>query len=144
MLTLTTSIEIEAPVEKVFDFAHRVENLPEIWPAFEEVTNLQRLPDGTQSYDWTYKMAGVRLKGHSETAVVEECRRTVSRSAGGINAVITWTFEPLSANATRVTSQTDYTVPIPVIGKLAESLVHRMNEREAELTLVNLKALMEA
>jgi hypothetical protein len=36
------------------------------------------------------------------------------------------------------------TVPIPLLGKLAEAVIVKMNEREAELVLANLKVRMEA
>ena len=37
----------------------------------------------------------------------------------------------------------EYTVPIPLLGKLAEAFIVRMNDREGDLTLANLKARME-
>lgn len=38
----------------------------------------------------------------------------------------------------------EYIVPVPVIGKLAERLIVKQNEREAETLLAKPKALMEA
>ena len=38
----------------------------------------------------------------------------------------------------------EYTVPIPLIGKLAEVFIVKQNENEAETILANLKARMEA
>lgn len=144
MLTVKNSIDINAPVEKIYNYVYGVVDLPEIWPSLEEVNNMTTLPDGKRSFDTVYKMAGMRLKVRNETEVGEPCRRTVTRSTGGIEAVITWMFEPLSEDATRVSFQTDYTIPIPVIGRLAEGIIHSMNEREAETTLANLKLRMEA
>jgi len=37
----------------------------------------------------------------------------------------------------------EYTIPIPVLGKLAEALVLRQNEREADLAMANIKDRME-
>ncbi len=144
MLTVKKSIDIHAPAEKIYDYVYGVVGLPEVWPSLEEVTDMKTLDDGKRSFDTTYKMAGMRLKVHNVTEVPEPCRKTVTRSSGGIEAVITWTFEPLSDGSTHVAFQTDYTVPVPVIGRLAEGIVHRMNDREAEVTLANLKIRMEA
>jgi uncharacterized membrane protein len=144
MLTVDKSIEINAPVEKVFGYIRNVATMPEIWPSLEEVTNVQALPNGGHSYDWQYKMAGLRFHGHSEDELVEDRKRIVERGTGGIESRISWAFEQLTPDTTRVTSHIEYTVPIPVIGRLAESMVHRMNEREAEVLLANLKIRMEA
>ena len=37
-----------------------------------------------------------------------------------------------------------YTVPIPLLGKIAEALIQGQNQREVELMLANLKTRMEA
>jgi len=37
----------------------------------------------------------------------------------------------------------EYTVPILVLGKLAESIILKQNEREADTLLANLKAILE-
>ena len=43
-----------------------------------------------------------------------------------------------------MTVEVEYTIPIPVLGKLAEGIVVRLNENEMETLLANMKALMEA
>ena len=43
-----------------------------------------------------------------------------------------------------MTFEAEYTVPIPLLGKLAEAFIVKQNEHEAELLLGNLKARMEA
>ena len=42
-----------------------------------------------------------------------------------------------------MTVETENTVPVPVLGRMAEALVVRMNEQEGELVLASLKARME-
>ena len=37
----------------------------------------------------------------------------------------------------------EYTVPMPVLGKLAEAVVLKQNEQEAEILLANLKNRLE-
>jgi hypothetical protein len=54
-----------------------------------------------------------------------------------------WNLEPADGG-TRLTVEAEYRVPVPVLGRLAEALVVKMNEREGELILANLKARMEA
>ncbi len=141
MATAKKSIKINAPVEKVFKYL-TPENLPEIWPSLVEVKNIKELPNGGHSFDWVYKMAGMRLNGSSEDIEVVLNERTVSRTSGGIEGTVTWEYQPV-ADGTKFTATTEYKVPIPLLGKLAESIIVKMGENEQEVLLANLKARME-
>lgn len=142
MARIETSIKINAPVEKVFEFAHP-DNLPEIWPSLVEVMNVKELPAGGYSWDWVYKMAGMRFNGTSTHTEFVLNERTVSESTGGIESTITWLFQP-EDGGTKMTSLVDYKIPVPLLGKLAESFIVKFNENESETILANLKARMEA
>ena len=143
MAKLERSITINAPVEKVFDYMQIPTNLPEIWPSMVEAKDVERLPNGGNSFRWVYKMAGMHFEGTSVDTEVVANERVVSETRGGIEGDMMWTFE-LEDPGTKVTSRIEYTVPIPVLGKLAERVVVKMNERESEVLLANLKAVMEA
>jgi uncharacterized protein YndB with AHSA1/START domain len=141
MATIKSSITINAPVEKVFEMA-KPEFLPEFWPSLVEVKNIQELPNGGFSWDWVYKMAGMRFNGssvHTEYVVNE---RTVAQSTG-IDSTITWTYEP-EDGGTKMTALTEYKIPVPLLGKMAEAFIVKMNENESATILANLKARMEA
>jgi len=88
-------------------------------------------------------MAGIRLEGSTETTEFVENQRVVTRSKGGIESTITYDFKP-EGEGTRLAVEVDYVVPVPVLGKLAEALILKLNEREAETTLANLKDRLEA
>jgi len=66
----------------------------------------------------------------------------VTESKGGIVSTWTWTFQPHD-NGTRLSVVVDYTIPIPVLGKIAEAFVLRQNEREADLAMANIKERLE-
>jgi len=142
MATIVKSIKINAPVEKVFGYGENPENITEIWPSMVEVKNIKELPNGGHSFDWVYKMAGMRLSGSSEDVEFVRNERTVSRTIGGIESTVTWEYQPVD-DGTKFTATTEYKVPIPLLGKLAESIVVKMNENEQEVILANLKARME-
>ena len=142
MATIKSSIFINAPVEKVFEFA-KPEYLPEIWPSLVEVKNIQELPNGGFSWDWVYKMAGMRFNGSSVHTEFAANERTVSESSGGIESTITWTYEP-EGGGTKMTTLVEYKIPVPLLGKIAEAFVVKMNENESATILANLKARMEA
>lgn len=142
MATVERSTTIDAPAEQVFAYVDARENLPEIWPSMVEVTDVQALPDGGKRLRWTYKMAGMRFDGASADVEWVANRRLVTRSTGGIDSTVTWTFEP-AEGTTRVRFRADYRVPVPLLGRLAEPFIVRQNEHEAETLLANLKARME-
>ncbi|MGB3347113.1 MAG: hypothetical protein WBA71_07720 [Candidatus Humimicrobiia bacterium] len=54
----------------------------------------------------------------------------------------TWNFEPHN-DGTKVDVLVEYTIPIPVLGKIAEALVHKQIEREADHAVANVKDIME-
>jgi len=142
MTKTAKTINIKAPVEKVFDYISEPTNLPEIWPSLVEVKDVQKLPSGGTRNRWVYKMAGILLKGTSEETEYVPNQRLVSKTKGGVESTQTWMFQP-EAGGTKVTFEVEYTVPIPVLGKLAEAIIVKMNEHEGEVILANLKARME-
>lgn len=136
------SITINAPVEKIFNYITDQTHLPEIWPSLVEITDIKPLPNGGTTNRWTYKMAGIRLSGTSEDTEYVANQRLVSKTKGGVDSIQTWTFQP-EGGGTRVTFGVEYTLPVPVLGKLAEAIILKMNEREGKTILENLKVIME-
>ena len=143
MAKVEKTITINAPAEKIFSYVNEPTNLLEIWPSMVEAKDVQRLPNGGNRFRWVYKMAGVRFEGTSEDTEVIANQRVVSKTMGGIQSTITWMLQP-EAGATKVTFEAEYTVPIPLLGKVAETFIVKANESEAELILANLKDRMEA
>ena len=143
MTKAENSVFIKAPVDKVFSYAVDPANQPDFWPSLLECTDIERLPSGGFSNRWVYKMSGMRFKGTAESTEYLANRRVVSVTKGGIPSVQTWTFEP-EPSGTKVTFAAEYTVPIPLLGKMAEAIIVKMNQREAETLLANLRDRMEA
>jgi uncharacterized membrane protein len=143
MAKLEKSVTIKAPVEKVFEYVHDPKHLPEIWPSMVEVKDVHPSPIGGNNFSWTYKMAGMRFEGASEVIENITNQRTVTENKKGIPSKFTWTYKP-EAGGTKLTVQAEYTVPIPLLGKLAEGIIIKLNENEMDVLLANLKARMEA
>jgi uncharacterized membrane protein len=142
MPTLNNNININAPVEKVFAYISDPMNTPE-W-----MVNLVEHKDVTgsgvgQHWHWKYTMLGIPL--HGETTLTEHVpnERWVIESKGGVTSTWTFTFAP-HEGGTKLNLEIDYTIPIPVLGKLAEKLVLKRNQREADLSMENIKERMEA
>lgn len=89
-------------------------------------------------------MAGIRFDGESTFTEDVPEKRLVVESKGGINATWKFSLEPRKKDETTLDLDIDYTVPVPVLGKLAEKLVLKRNEREADMGLMNLKERLES
>jgi uncharacterized membrane protein len=137
------SVTIHAPVEEVFAYVQEPTNLPEFWPSLLEVKDVEQLPNGGTRFKFVYKMAGMQFTGTSEDTEVIANQRVVNRSRGGVESTMVWTYQP-EGEGTKVTVETEYTVPVPLLGRLAEAVIVKLAENEGELLLLNLKARMEA
>lgn len=107
-----------------------------------EVSNVQTRPGGWHSFDWVYKMAGLKFHGHAEPKKVETNKYVEMRNESGIPSTFRWTYEGRGAS-TLLTVEVEYDIPAPVIGKIAESILVKLNEREMDTLLHNLKAILE-
>ncbi|MFC1962936.1 SRPBCC family protein [Chloroflexota bacterium] len=138
MAIIGEAVTINAPVQKIFDYVSIPNNLPEFWPGLVAVTNVQSLPEGGYKARYVYKMAGMSFKGTGEYKEIVPNQSLVIVTQGGIKSNQTWTFRS-QANRTRVAIIINYTIPIPLLGKLVESMVEEMNEHELTVMLANLK-----
>jgi len=142
MAKLKRSITIHAPIEKVFTFMNDPRNLPDIWPSMIDVKDVTQSKAGGFNFGWVYKMAGIRFDGASEVVDYVENQRTVTQSTKGIESRFTWLYDTVGKD-TKLTVDIEYKVPVPVLGKLAENVIVKQNEHEAEILLENLKNRME-
>ncbi len=144
MAKVENSIIINAPVEKVFTYLDDVEKNVEWLPGMVEVKDIHLTDERVGShFQWVYKMVGIRMSGETTTTEYVPNRRVVTKSKGGITSTWTFTFDAHNGG-TKLTILVEYTVPIPVLGKIVEALVLKQNDREAKLSLENIKAATEA
>jgi uncharacterized membrane protein len=140
--TIDKSIVIDAPLKEVFSYLDEPVHLPEIWPSMVEVKEVKPLPKGGHRYHWVYKMAGIRFEGESETVEFEPDRHLVSKATGQIPATFDYTFTPIDGK-TKIEVKTEYEIPSTLLGKVKEPFVRKLNEREADTFLANLKDRLE-
>jgi ribosome-associated toxin RatA of RatAB toxin-antitoxin module len=141
MAKIDKDIMINASQEKIFDFVSNPGNLPRIWPSLVEITNQTLLPNGGFSFQWVYKMGGMRLKGTGAYTEYEADKWFTARTTGALESIITWTFRQTDINTTRVTFSIDYKVPLVLLRWLTGDFVVKMNEQEANTILDNLKSI---
>lgn len=141
MPTITNSINISAPVEKVFTYVTDPMNAPEWFVGMMEVSHVTGSGVG-KHYHWKYSMIGIPL--HGEGTIVEYLpnERMVIEGKGGVTSRITYSFESREGG-TKLDAETEYTIPVPVLGKLAEKLVLKRNRRESDMSMENIKERLE-
>ncbi|MBP7053581.1 MAG: SRPBCC family protein [Phycisphaerae bacterium] len=141
MIRSESSIEINVPVEMVFAHLSDPMNMVEDLPSAVEVKDIRGQGKG-MTYTVIYKVLGVRLSMPCEVTeyIPQKCITIRSEKTN-----VTWAlcFEPTEKGC-RFGSWCEYEVPILLVGKLAEPLLKKMNEREWEAVDANLKAKLEA
>ena len=141
MPTINNSTNINAPVEKVFAYIADPMNSTEWMVSLTEVSDVTGAGVG-QHWHWKYKMVGVPLHGETTVTEVVPNERLVYESKGGVESTFTFTFAA-QEGGTNMDMKVDYTIPVPVLGKLAEKLVLKRNERESATNVQNIKERME-
>ena len=142
MATIERSIRIAAAPEHVFGYLDDPIHLLEIWPSMVEIRDVTELSNGGHAYHWRYKMAGLHFEGDSETVELVPNERFVQRNPTGIPSTFDWRFVP-DDGGTKVEMKVEYEVPKSLLGRLAEPFVLKLNEREADTMLANLKDRVE-
>lgn len=141
MATIKRNITIKADVEKVYDYLIDPSNQPEWMPGMIEVNDITGSSVGDR-FKWTYKMAGIMLKGETTITKIVPNERIVTDSKGGVKSTFDFNLESRDEE-TSLKLTIDYTVPVPVLGKLAEKVILKRNEREADLAMENIKERLE-
>lgn len=139
MMAIDREVLIEAPIELIFDYVSDPRNLPEFWSSLIKIKDVECLPNSGYSARWLYKMAGMYFSGTAEYSKISPNSFFVIKTKGDIKSTITWTFRSRE-NITRVTLTIEYKIPIPLLGKLAEAIILKINAQEADLMMANLQA----
>ena len=141
MVAVSEHIDVDAPVEAVFDYMNDPHNQSEISPSVTDIRDVEQDETG-KSLAFTYEMAGVPLDGRLETRTYEPEERIVFEMDGHLSGTITWEFESTDGG-TRVTYGAEYDLPADVLEAVVRPFAERYNERELRTTLENLKTRVE-
>ena len=142
MASWKDSILIHAPPEDVFAYVDDPRELPTWLPGMIEVRNVIGTGLG-QQYEYTYKMGGLQLRGTNIVIEHVPNERGLHQVIGMISALWDYSVEP-HPEGTLLNIEVEYSIPIPVLGRLAERLAVKQNAASFELALINVKDVMEA
>jgi uncharacterized protein YndB with AHSA1/START domain len=142
VVTIDKDITIKAPPETVFGFLEDPKHFPEIFPSLIEVKDVEKLPTGGYRYHWIYKLAGFKFEGETMTTQWAPPKTIVDKTKGEIESTFEWKFFPENGH-TKVELEIGFEFPKQLVGKFEEPFLLRLNEREAEMVLWNLKDRLE-
>jgi uncharacterized protein YndB with AHSA1/START domain len=140
MATIERSFFTNAPQERVFAFLTDHTNDPQWLPGLTDARNFSG--EGTD-YQWemTYKMAGISFNVTGQVIEHDPPRRHVVETKSGVVSTWSWTLEP-RADGTQVSLHMEYAVPVAAVGKIAEKLLFKQNEKSADEGVANLQRIL--
>jgi uncharacterized protein YndB with AHSA1/START domain len=146
MPTIHKSTVVNAPIETVFDALDDPEALPQYIPPMTQVREVhrsnQRLGDSFQA---TYVVLGMHFDESFTYAEYVRPTKLVTRFVGPMTGTMGATLTLQKEATTHVDLAIDYQMPGGLVGKVADALlVERMNEKNAEHMLENLKMIVES
>ncbi len=143
MARIEKEIFVNAPVEKVFARTDDPNNAVEDMAGTSEVKDISGQGLGMR-FTQVHKVFGKKIDYQCEIVEYEPPERKVIHFKGGAlegnNTILTEEQD----GGTKLTFVSEFNVPIPLIGKLAESVAVKLVSQDYDLTLANLKAHCEA
>src|SRR5205809_605346 len=136
MPNITKSVEVGAPVEKVFEMLDNPENFPVYVPNVTKVSNIRRSEKRLgDSFDVVYSMMGMEFPETFTYSEYAKPKRLAARYEGRMSGSMGITLEP-KGDKTLATLDVNYEVRPGPFGKIANKLLfERMNEKSAERRL---------
>ncbi|HSG16627.1 MAG TPA: SRPBCC family protein [Anaerolineae bacterium] len=144
MTTIKKSIVIKGDPMEIDALTSDTGRLPEWYAGVVEAEAESGYPEriGSQA-KLSYKAAGVTFETTLTTVEFEAGKQSLFQMDGMITGTNRWTYAT-EEEGTRITLEFDYEMPGGGLGKIADRLlVERMNDKNAQTSLKNLKALFE-
>ncbi len=145
MPKITRTVEVDAPVEKVFEMLDNPENFPVFVPNVTKVSNIRRSDNRLgDTFDVVYSMMGMDFNEKFTYSEYAKPDRLAARYEGRMAGSMGISLHPKGTRTT-ATLDVDYEIRPGPLGRLANKLLfERMNEKSAERMLENIKLVVEA
>lgn len=137
MAGIEKTIEIKAPVKKVWALCADLEGYPEFMETIKEVKKT-----GDRTSHWKLEIGGRAMECDGETTEIVENRKITWKSTGDFVSEGSWSLEP-TAEGTKVTHVMDYELP-GIVGAIMDRIkVSKEMEKNMQGNLQAMKALLE-
>ena len=145
MATIHKAIDIDAPAERVFEMLTDPKRILDYAPGVISVEDIRQTEQHLgDSFRATYSVLGVHFPMTFTATEYEQPTRLTTRFEGGMKGTWSWLLEP-RGTSTHLTTSMEYEMAGGMLGKAMNAvLVERMNEKNAERLLENLKLVSEA
>lgn len=143
MAELERSIVINGTAEEIDAIASDGDRLPEWYAGITKAASDGIFPEPGGKVKMTYKAAGITFEMSQTSLEHEPGKAGKYKMEGMITGINEHIFEPVD-EGTRFTLKFDYEMPGGGVGKIVDKLVvERMNAKNLEESLENIKALVE-
>lgn len=143
MPTFEHTVEIEAPIEHVFEFS----TTPDNWVAANSsLRDLEIIEETDGGYDMTavYSMLGMKMDGDMDMRIVEPNEHVVTTfDSSGMTGSLEYHYSEADG-ITTVVQSADYKFGDSLLERILEPVARRVNERQFRNSLQNMKDLIEA
>lgn len=141
MATFKKQVWINAPPEEVFETVADPDTASQIMPGVIDAEAEKEEGDGYR-LEFTYKLAGIKVKRTIETVEYEPSERLVFELSGGITGTSKYAFSA-QGTGTKVEFVAEYRLPNRVLDRLVRRFAVRYHDRQFDNMLDNLKDLIE-
>lgn len=149
MPRIQQTIEIEAPIDRVYAIARNVEAFPEFMADLQSLRVLEKSDDGQRTItEWVGIIQAFKMKIRwtQEDRWDDKAYRDEFRMLQGDLDKMEgyWQFTPLGENRTRFESVVDYDISIPMVGPMVKGLVKKLMTENLQATLEAIKRRAES
>lgn len=143
MINVETSVEINQPIEKVFEFVTTPENDSQWLLGLESKKTSEGPEDVGATSESEIRFLGVHIHTTWEVTEYEPPNKIRVKSISGpVSVTAGHTFDAVAEGVTKVTVQGK--ADVGGIFQVAEPIVQRMAQRQWEVSYHNLKDVLEA
>jgi carbon monoxide dehydrogenase subunit G len=145
MALIEKSAVVDAPIEAVYDYMDDPTNVPDFAPGVERVEVLRRTDERVgDSFRLIYRVIGIDFPITFAVTEAERPHTLASRMEGAMTGEFRWQLDDPDGG-TEIRLRIDYEVKGGAVGRAFDALMlERMNEKNAEQMVENLKARAES
>ena len=145
MAKVKESIEINAPLEKVFGFVTEPENWTRYVTSLQDVRDLStEKPEVGTTFVWAYRMFGMTFNGTGKVTDLVPNEKFVMVMEGSMPIKETYTFSG-AGGSTTLDAEIDYELPGRIGSVISNtSVAESLNAKESRMVLERIKVLCEA
>jgi carbon monoxide dehydrogenase subunit G len=143
MQSVSESVTVNAPAEKVFKLLEEPERALTFIPGLTRITNVKAKRQVGDSWDYEFNWLGWVVSGRSECTGFTKPSKYQFKTVTGNPSTWTYRCEP-AGGGTKLTLDVEYDVPKSQLARFAsEGALKSMNQNTAKEIVANIKALVE-